>query len=93
MTTMAPSAPFDVLEVAHWRDSGCALGGPSCLACILPQCVEDVPGGARALRLDARDDRARAMYEAGRTSREVAAAFGLSLAQVKRVLAGKRTAA
>lgn len=95
MTTQAPTiaAPWDILDDAVWRDTGCALGGPSCLHCCLPRCVEDVPGGPQAVRLALRDEDARRMYAAGCTSREVATAFGLSLAQVKRVLAGRRTAA
>jgi hypothetical protein len=29
------------------QDVGCAVGGPSCLACELPTCVFDLPRGER----------------------------------------------
>jgi hypothetical protein len=30
------------------QDAGCAVGGPSCLACTLPSCVWDLTSRARA---------------------------------------------
>jgi hypothetical protein len=35
------------------KDDGCACGGPSCLACRLPICIEDVPGPDRRAYLAA----------------------------------------
>ena len=72
-------------ERAHYRDRGCDLH-PSCLACPLPRCRYGVVGGARTVRLAARDPEVRAMREAGAGITEIAEHHGMSRRNVFRVL-------
>ncbi|MEX2372327.1 MAG: HTH domain-containing protein [Dehalococcoidia bacterium] len=50
-------------EQVEYRDDGCDLF-PSCLACPLPRCRYDVPGGVRAMLNQERDHQIRVMREA-----------------------------
>ena len=77
----------DVLEYANWRDGGCDLS-PACLECPLPRCVEEVARGRQKRRLAERAAAMRRMRR-GRSVREVAAAFSVSVRTVQRELRRK----
>ena len=73
-------------EHTRYRDRGCDLFA-SCLACPLPHCRYDVPGGARAMLNRVRDQEIRRLRtDAGLPVDEIAARFGLSRRTVFRVL-------
>lgn len=79
---------YDALpEDLEWRDGGCEVA-PSCLACPLPACRYDVPGGARALRNAERDRAIRRAHAGEESVAEIAERFGVSRRTVFRVLAG-----
>ena len=64
-------------EHTRYRDRGCDLFA-SCLACPLPHCRYDVPGGARAMLNRVRDQEIRRLRtDAGLPVDEIAARFGL----------------
>jgi hypothetical protein len=79
----------DVTEYVNWRDGGCDLY-PACLECPLERCVEDVPRGRQRRRMDGRADSMRLMRRQGRSAREIAAAFTVSVRTVQRVLQGEK---
>lgn len=74
-------------EWADYRDDGCELA-PSCLACPLPVCKEDV-GGARMLHNYMRAIRIYAFRDAGGTINDIAWAERVSRRTVFRVLEGR----
>ena len=71
-------------DALDFPDTGCAAGGPSCLACPLARCVHDGvrPGGPP--RQPERDALIVAAL-AGATVEDVAARFGLSRRSVWRI--------
>lgn len=73
-------------EHTDYRDTGCDLA-PSCLACPLPQCRYDLPGGIAAMLRSRRD---AAIADAVRRRHlpidDVAEMFGLSRRSVFRAL-------
>lgn len=71
-------------ENVKWRDTGCADGGPSCLACPLDVCLLDQPSGADVMR--GRNRRILRAHKEGRSVKKIAAAFGLSTRTVHRVI-------
>ncbi len=80
-------------EHLEYRDDGCDVF-PSCLACPLPRCRYDVPGGARAMLNLARDAEIRRMrFEGDLQVEEIAKRFRVSRRTVFRVLHPKRAAA
>lgn len=73
-------------EQVDYRDDGCDIF-PSCLACPLPRCRYDVPGGLRTLINRERDQQIRALRnEAGLSVDEIAERFQLSRRTVFRAL-------
>ena len=80
---------MEELELAEWeyRDEGCDLS-PSCLNCPLPRCIYERPRGKQKMRLEARAKR-MAELRRGKSLKEVAEVFGVSLRTVQRVLRGK----
>lgn len=89
----ADALPESNREFANWQDTGCEVA-PHCLACPLPQCRYDRPGGARAIRNDVRDQAIREAYAltTGTPGERVSALteqFGLSRRTVFRILALK----
>ena len=60
-----------VNEHGNWRDTGCQLH-PSCLACPLARCVEEVPRGRQRLRMNGRAGAMAELRKQGRTVRQVA---------------------
>ena len=88
--TATRSTRSDALpEATEYRDSGCEVA-PSCLACPLPVCRYDVPGGARAIRIRERDRAIRAEYARGASVDEIAERHGLSHRRVYRITEGAR---
>jgi Helix-turn-helix domain of resolvase len=78
-------------EHLDYRDDGCEVF-PSCLACPLPRCRYDVPGGARAILNVVRDAEIRRMrFEGDLEVEEIAKRFRVSRRTVFRVLNPKST--
>lgn len=74
-------------EHLDYRDDGCDIF-PSCLACPLPRCRYDVPGGVRAMLNQERDHQIRVLKEdLGLTVDEIAERFQVSRRTVFRALA------
>ncbi len=80
-------ARIDALpEYTEYADSGCDLY-PSCLACPLPRCRYDDPGGAAAMLRGGRDATILRLAARGDVSVErLAEMFGLSRRTIFRVL-------
>lgn len=73
-------------EFTSYNDSGCELY-PSCLACPLPKCRYDEPGGAAAMLRTGRDQSIlRLADEDGMTVDRLAEQFGVSRRTIFRVL-------
>ena len=71
----------------YFPDTGCAAGGPSCLACPLPVCVEDIPVTLQAQERDkygkagqlaVRNVEMLRLWKAGLPTRAIAAQIGIS---------------
>lgn len=78
-------------EHLEYRDDGCDIFA-SCLACPLPRCRYDIPGGARALLNVQRDEEiVRMRVEGGLEVDEIARRFRISRRTVFRVLQTKRS--
>lgn len=74
-------------EHLDYRDEGCDLFA-SCLACPLPRCRYDEPGGVRAMLNRERDHQMRVLRDdAGMTVDEIADHFQVSRRTVFRALA------
>jgi hypothetical protein len=77
-------------EHLNYRDDGCDLFA-SCLACPLPHCRYDVPGGARTMLNVIRDSEIRRMHFEGEAAvDEIARRFRVSRRTVFRVLRPSR---
>ena len=73
-------------EHMQYRDEGCDLFA-SCLACPLPRCRYDEPGGARAMMNRLRDGEIRRLrFESGLAIDDISARFRVSRRTVFRVL-------
>ena len=73
-------------EYCQYTDAGCEFS-PSCLNCCLPVCVYDEPGGKQALRLRRRTaEIIRLFHQEGKSVRELAGLFGVSVRTVQRTL-------
>ena len=78
-------------EYTDYNDKGCDLF-PSCLACPLPRCRYEEPGGAAALMRSGRDASIIQMSEERAMSVDaLARMFGLSRRTIFRVLRASRT--
>jgi len=77
-------------ENTDYQDNGCDLY-PSCLACPLPRCRYEEPGGAAAMLRTGRDAVICRLGQQGATVDALAAMFGLSRRSVFRALARGRT--
>ncbi len=73
------------LEYGNWKDGGCDLY-PACLECPLQRCIEEEPRGRQKRRIADRARQIKEMHARGKTSREIAAAFGVSTRTVQRAL-------
>ena len=71
----------------YYEDTGCILG-PSCLACPLPVCIHDVPGGFGAVRRVVRDAAIRQRRRDGDCVPDIAADLDVSARTVLRVVEG-----
>ena len=69
----------------NWCDGGCEFF-PSCLNCPLPKCVEDEPRGQQRLRMAARKRRMAELRRLGKSVREIAGLFGVSIRTVQRAM-------
>lgn len=93
-----PAAPLPLVERRDalpehmtYRDEGCELA-PRCLACPLPRCKYDEPGGARRLRVETRDEALVAAWRRERLSvNDLARRYGISRRSVFRILKAART--
>lgn len=79
----------DVREYVNWRDGGCDLN-PSCLSCPLPKCIEEEPRGRQRRRLDGRSSAMKLMRRQGKSVREIAGTFMVSVRTVQRALQGRK---
>jgi DNA-binding CsgD family transcriptional regulator len=73
----------------NWRDRGCEFF-PSCLDCPLPKCVEDEPRGQQRLRMAHRNRRMADLRRLGKSVKEIAGIFGVSMRTVQRALENKK---
>ena len=79
-------AQSDVLpQDIQWRDEGCELF-PSCLNCPRSRCIEDEPRGKQKARSQARARRMAARRQEGKSVRQIAELYGVSVRTVQRVL-------
>ena len=84
-----PRVRSDALpEFTRYRDSGCDVSS-SCLACPLPRCRYEEPGGLRALLNKTRDEQMVTQRAIGVPVAELATRFGVSRRTVFRVLGNK----
>ena len=73
-------------EYCSYPDIGCEFS-PFCLNCHLPVCVHDEPGGKQALLKRRRSaEMTRLHYREGKSVKELASEFGVSIRTVQRVL-------
>ncbi|MDD5191121.1 MAG: helix-turn-helix domain-containing protein [Dehalococcoidales bacterium] len=73
-------------EYCLYPDMGCEFS-PSCLNCCLPLCVYDEPGGKQALHKRQRGaEMMRLRHGEGKSVKELAAIFGVSVRTVQRAL-------
>lgn len=86
----APGAATDDLpEYLAYRDEGCHVA-PACLRCPLPRCIFDREVGAARAARGRRDRHIRALGRRGWSTERLAARFGLSATQVRRIRAASR---
>ncbi len=78
-------------EDIEWRDGGCELH-PRCLECPLERCVEEEPRLRQRLRLQMRAEKMRELRAQGKSTAEIARAFGVSVRTVQRALQGVKVA-
>jgi len=84
---------FELLpDEVQWRDEGCEVF-PSCLGCPLPRCLEEEPRGKQRLRLSTRARRLAELKRSGKSVKDIAALFGISVRTVQRALARQKTRA
>ncbi len=72
-------------EQLEWRDSGCSVA-PRCLACPLPRCRYDDPGGLRGILNEYRDLAVVRARRSGRDVNSIAGEFDISRRTVFRIL-------
>ena len=78
-------------EYCQYRDEGCDLA-PACLECPLPTCIYDLPRGKQKRRSELRSEGIATLRAQGRSTREIAQAFGVSTRTVQRILSRQRQA-
>lgn len=76
-------------EYADYRDTGCELS-PSCLACPLPRCQYDEPGGVRRRLAETRDREIVRLRREGTTIAALARRYRITKRTVYRVLKARR---
>ncbi len=86
---MIGSALDLIPDDVNWRDRGCEFY-PSCLNCPLPRCVEDEPRGQQRLRMAARQRRMLELRHIGKSVKEIAELFCVSIRTVQRALENKK---
>lgn len=73
-------------EYCHYHDEGCEISR-SCLDCVLPVCIYELPGGRRRWLIIQRNrEIARKHSYEGKGVKELALSFGVSQRTVQRVL-------
>jgi AraC-like DNA-binding protein len=73
-------------EYCQYHDEGCEFA-ESCLNCHLPVCVYDEPGGKQKLKKKRRaSDMARLFTQEGKSIKELAQIFAVSIRTVQRAL-------
>lgn len=73
-------------EFCQYQDDGCEFGG-SCLNCCLPICIYDEPGGRqRFVKRQRALEMARLYRSEGKSVRELAGIFDVSIRTVQRAL-------
>jgi len=77
---------FDIIpDDLNWKDTGCELY-QSCLHCPREHCIEDEPRGRQKVRLSRRSLNMIALKEQGKSAREIAGIFEVSIRTVQRAL-------
>ena len=77
---------FDIIpDDSNWKDTGCELY-QSCLNCPREHCIEDEPRGRQKVRLSKRTVKMIVLKEQGKSAREIAGIFEVSIRTVQRAL-------
>jgi hypothetical protein len=86
-----PSSDADPLpEFYQYRDEGCQFAS-ACLACPLPECIEEQPYSRLKLAKQQRDAEIVRLYlQKKRTYRQIAARFQISVRTVRRIIGQPR---
>ena len=89
---MVTTGEFDLIpDYLNWKDSGCELFD-SCLSCPRTKCIEEEPHGRQKRRMNARANRMAALKGQGKSAKEIARLFEVSIRTVQRSLAAKKDA-
>ena len=81
---------FDIIpEDLNWKDTGCELYD-SCLCCPRTKCIEEEPHGRQRMRMNARSIGMIALKKQGRSVKEIARLFAVSIRTVQRGLSAKK---
>ena len=70
-------------EFCVYRDEGCRYSD-SCLNCPLPDCIQDVPGGAKRMLQKTRNEYIKVLVSRGWKAPDIASLFGVSIRTVQR---------
>ena len=85
---MEENSIWDLLpEEFPYNDEGCELF-PSCLDCPFPYCIREEPWGKAKFLKRMRAGRMVELNQQGKTVKEIASAFGVSIRTVQRALRG-----
>jgi len=82
---MVITGPDVLPQDIQWRDQGCELF-PSCLNCPRSRCIEEEPRGKQKVRSQARARGMAALRDEGKTVRQIAGVYGVSVRTVQRAL-------
>jgi hypothetical protein len=81
---------FDILpDAENWKDTGCELY-ESCLDCPRDRCIEDEPRGRQKMRMNSRSLKMLFLRRQGKSVKDIARAFAVSIRTVQRALAEHR---
>ena len=78
---------FDILpEDLNWKDTGCEIHD-ACLDCPRDKCIEDEPRGRQRMRMSSRASKMVMLRARGRSVKDIARIFEVSIRTVQRALA------
>ena len=86
-TEILPAVRTDALpeNTRYPVNEGCAVMLNPCLECVLPRCVEDMPGTWRQTARNDRNAEIRKLHKQGKPIAEIASKFGVATRTVHRV--------